>query len=414
LEKQQNAVPSAQLAIGQNQTKDVAFCNEPFDVAVLTSAALPWLTGPALISLWQACGLASLGYRVAYVVPWLDARSQQKLWGACRFPDFQAQVAWLTQEAEAMGCAKLPYCVPYKGRYSKSLRSIIPIEDVFAAAPPAKGLVACEPEHLSWFPFTRGRSAIKAEKTVGLCMTNYDHFIRQSGLPLGSMLLGFAARFHGRAIRRRMDIALRLSPAMNVRGVQFKDMRVTGVTPAYARVPPVDPTNKNVYYLGGFVWGKGLADLVAIAERAGQPIDAHGVGPDERDIRDLAKTRRAPIRFFGPNARFWNELPRYRVFVNPSRSEVLCTATAEALVAGRHVVLPQCPGNLPFEGYPNTFFYRDLDGAVEALNRALSAETVVPDAARNDFDWTQACRRLAGVCGLPLNPGSMAHGGHTV
>lgn len=378
-------------------------------MAVLTSAALPWLTGPSLISVWQACGLAAMGYRVSYVFPWLDAGSQRRLWGQCRFADFDAQVAWMAREAEALGCPPLPDCRPYRARYVRGLRSIVPLEDVFGAAPQARCLVLSEPEHLCWYPFTRARAGIRAETTVGLCMTNYDHFIRRSGVPMASLLSNLAARLHGRAIRRRMDTALRLSSAMELPGVAFKDARVTGVLPGYAQVPPVTPGTGGVYFLGGFIWEKRLADLVTIAERAGQTIDVHGVGPDEARIRALASERGAPLRFFGPNARFWKEMPRYRVFVNPSRSEGLCTATAEALVSGRHVVLPDCPGNLPFRGYPNTHFYTDMDGAIEALGRALASMPAPADAARCDFDWTLACDRLAGLCGLPPR-GPLRHG----
>ena len=58
---------------------------EIHDFAVLTSAALPWMTGPSFISLWHACGLATLGYRVVYVLPWLDEVSQQHLTGKRAF-----------------------------------------------------------------------------------------------------------------------------------------------------------------------------------------------------------------------------------------------------------------------------------------------------------------------------------------
>ena len=85
----------------------------------------------------------------------------------------------------------------------------------------------------------------------------------------------------------------------------------------------------------------------------------------------------------------------------------MCTTTAEALVAGRHVVLPDCPGNQPFLGYPNSHFYRDVDGAVAALRRALAAMPEPPAAARRDFDWPTACRTLAEVCGI--EPVGAAH-----
>jgi digalactosyldiacylglycerol synthase len=87
----------------------------------------------------------------------------------------------------------------------------------------------------------------------------------------------------------------------------------------------------------------------------------------------------------------------YRVFLNPSLSEVLCTSTAEALVAGRHVVLPDCPANVPFRRYPNAHFFSDLDGAVAAMRRAMVESPEPPDAVRHDFDWRNACRTLASL-----------------
>ena len=132
-----------------------------------------------------------------------------------------------------------------------------------------------------------------------------------------------------------------------------------------------------------------------IARRCRRPIDVIGGGRDEAAFRALASSRNAPLTFFGPNRRFWDDIGQYRVMVNPSRSEILCTATADALVSGRHVVLPDCPGNLPFKDYPNAHFYDDLDGAVAALEHAVDTQPAPPVAARRDFDWIRACERLA-------------------
>jgi digalactosyldiacylglycerol synthase len=85
--------------------------------------------------------------------------------------------------------------------------------------------------------------------------------------------------------------------------------------------------------------------------------------------------------------------------INPSTCEVLCTATADALVAGRHVVLPRVPGNEPFLDYPNVHGYApgDLQGAEAAIRSAMIMAPEEPIAARRDFDWRAACERLEAI-----------------
>jgi digalactosyldiacylglycerol synthase len=85
----------------------------------------------------------------------------------------------------------------------------------------------------------------------------------------------------------------------------------------------------------------------------------------------------------------------YRVFFNPSVSEVLCTTTAEALVAGRHVVLPNCPANQPFFDLPNVHVYDTPDQADAALRVAMAAAVVPPIKAQERFDWATVCRLVA-------------------
>lgn len=373
---------------------------DTYDAVVATTAALPWMTGPSFISVWQACGLSSLGYKVAYLLPWLDEASQRKLWGAARFQTFADQVAWLREEVRDFAELELPECRAYKARYSRRLGSIVPLEDVFRAVPPSRCLVANEPEHLSWYPFSVRRRKIRAGRTIGLSMTDYDTYIRMENWPCGNQLARLVSFLHGRAVRQKIDLPLSLSPALSLPGIKMPVERVTGVMPGYALVPLVDATTDGIYFLGAFLWEKGLADLVEIAAQSGRQMDVIGGGRDEAGFRALAQERGANLRFHGPDRRFWTGIGRYKVMVNPSRSEVLCTATADALVAGRHVILPECPGNLPFKAYPNAHFYSNMEGAIKALERAVSTLPEPPAAARRDFDWMRACERLAELGGL--------------
>lgn len=90
------------------------------------------------------------------------------------------------------------------------------------------------------------------------------------------------------------------------------------------------------------------------------------------------------------------QLPHnYTIFVNPSVSEVLCTATAEALSSGRFAIIPLIPSNRWFLQFPNCLPYRNKLEFVANLRWALNHDPVplTPEQARQ-FSWQAATGRL--------------------
>lgn len=369
------------------------------DIVVLTTAALPWRTGPAIFSIWHAGGLAALGHRVAYGVPWLDGASQKRLWGRVLFARPEEQADWLRAEARRLGVPPLPDIFFFKGVFSKTLFSIFITEDAFAAAPPARAFLVQEPEHFGWLPVTRARRRVDAETVVGIVMTNYGYYIRRRGRPDRAAFARFVEWLNVRLMRKHADVIVPLSPALDLRAVEdlVTWQQVTGVLNAFAEVPPVPEGNDRVYFLGRLTWDKGLRDVIDVAKRLNVAIDVYGEGPDQEAIHAAAKAAQAPVRFLGPSASPWEVMADYRVFFNPSLSEVLCSTTAEALVAGRHVVLPDCPANQPFFDLPNVHVYRTPEQAEQLLRHAMTAETLPPTEARRRFDWDSVCRSVAGL-----------------
>jgi digalactosyldiacylglycerol synthase len=139
---------------------------------------------------------------------------------------------------------------------------------------------------------------------------------------------------------------------------------------------------KGAYFLAKALWAKGYRELVDFTGAAagagggalaGVEIACYGSGPDAAAIRAEAEARGCPLRFHGAIDHAHESLYGYHVFVNPSTSEVLCTATAEALAMGKIVVVPEHPSNEFFKAFQNCAFFQSEADFGRVLAAALAA-----------------------------------------
>ena len=112
--------------------------------------------------------------------------------------------------------------------------------------------------------------------------------------------------------------------------------------------------------------------------------------------KTLYEWRRRPIpaNFMG-SADHASLAGKYKVFVNPSVSEVLCTTTFEALAMGKFVIIPMHESNKFFLQFSNCLAYKNKWEFAVNLRYALlhNPEPLTPELLQQ-FTWEAATDRL--------------------
>jgi hypothetical protein len=132
-------------------------------------------------------------------------------------------------------------------------------------------------------------------------------------------------------------------------------------------------------------------------------VDTFGSGPDYDAIVARVETEQLPIDVHPGIDHAHPTMHGYRVFVNPSTSDVLCTATAEALAMGKKVLIPDHPSNTFFRQFSNCIMYTDPKELVPLLREALSTEPQpLSPIEQYRLSWDAASERLLDAAALPL------------
>ena len=359
-------------------------------VTIVTTASIPWMTGTSVNPLLRASYLASRresAPNVTLVLPWLEPDDQAAIFPAdLRFRTPADQEAYIRcWAAEKGSLPSLDFAIAwYPSAYSKVAGSIMPTCDIVRQLPVecADVVILEEPEHLTWTHHgTRWNRHFR--HVVGVAHTNYIAYARQFGLPTMAGSWAITAL----SVAAYCDVVVKLSDTLQWLPGKSLVRNVHGVRPDFlaigARRATLEPSaelRKGGYFLGKALWAKGYRELVELgsagsfgAALGGVRIACYGSGPDATEIRAEAEAKGCPLEFHGAIDHAHESLFGYHVFVNPSTSEVLCTATAEAIAMGKVVVIPDHPSNQFFKTFRNARFFRTPEQFAEQLRGALES-----------------------------------------
>ncbi|KAJ9559039.1 LOW QUALITY PROTEIN: hypothetical protein OSB04_013653 [Centaurea solstitialis] len=379
-------------------------------VAIVTTASLPWMTGTAVNPLFRAAYLArSQKQKVTLLVPWLTQTDQESVYpNNITFSSPEEQEVyirnWLEERVGFNADFKISF---YPGKFQKERRSIIPAGDTsqFISSKEADIAILEEPEHLNWYHHGK-RWTDKFNHVVGVVHTNYLEYIKRE--KNGALQAFFVKHINNWVARAYCDKVLRLSAATqdlpksvicNVHGVNPKFLEI-GERMAAEKEGGEQRFSKGAYFLGKMVWAKGYRELIDLLAKQkndlnGFNLDVYGNGEDAHEVQNTAKNLDLNVNFMKGRDHADDSLHGYKIFINPSVSDVLCTATAEALAMGKFVVCADHPSNDFFRSFPNCLTYETPEEFVHRVKEAMSSEPqpLTPEQ-RYKLSWEAATQRF--------------------
>jgi digalactosyldiacylglycerol synthase len=231
------------------------------------------------------------------------------------------------------------------------------------------------------------------------------------GRTVGRALASLGARAERREERRRKKSETKAG----------KDVSHLDDAPTPEAIHPSrEVFNKGCYFLGKVVWGKGFHELLQRVEEHNKSedgasfpleLDVFGSGEDFSDVSRTSAAKNLPLTFKGRADHASDQMHDYKVFVNPSLSDVVATTTAEALAMGKYVIVAEHPSNAFFATFPNCLVYRDPGEFSACVKKALSSEPA-PLTTRDRYrlSWEAATDRFLDAAELgaeqSVGPGS--------
>lgn len=402
------------------------------NVAIVTTAALPWMTGTAVNPLLRAAYLAheeekrgEKGSKVTLVIPWLALADQARVYPnnlTFSSPAEQEKYvrAWVEKRTGFDCNFKVTF---YPGRYASEKGSILPVGDPTKYIPDSEADVAVleEPEHLNWYHHGT-RWTDKFNHVVGVMHTNYiDYARREENGALKEIAVGTLNQI---VTRLHCDKIVKLSDAVQplprqttqfVHGVPDSFLAV-GEKKSHPAQEGQPRFSRGAYFIGKAVWAKGYTELLDLmgqhTQREGKDkppiIDCYGNGEDLQEVAAASVAKRLPLSFLGAKDHLDDSMHEYKVFINPSRSDVVATTTAEALAMGKWAIVQEHPSNTYFSSFSNCLVYKTPGEFSHHLDYALEHDpSPMSSEERKRLTWEDATQRFLDVA--ELGPADRQH-----
>ncbi|XP_076951964.1 digalactosyldiacylglycerol synthase 2, chloroplastic [Bidens hawaiensis] len=384
-------------------------------IAIFTTASLPWMTGTSVNPLFRAAYLAKDGHRkVTLVIPWLSKNDQEHVYPdkiTFNSPnDHEKYVREWIEQRTALSCS-FNICF-YPGKFSRSKRSILALGDITESIPDEEADIAVleEPEHLTWYHHGK-RWKNKFRLVIGIVHTNYLEYVKRE--KNGRAYAFLLKHINSWVVDIYCHKVIRLSGATQELPRSII-CNVHGVNPKFLEIGMQKKLEsqhtKGAYYIGKMVWSKGYKELLNLLqdhqkELDGLEVDLFGSGEDSDQIQAAAQKLNLTIRVYPGRDHADPIFHSYKVFLNPSTTDVVCTTTAEALAMGKIVICADHVSNEFFKQFANCKTFKDGESFVKVTRQALTEQPApLTDSQIHELSWDAATERFLKAAELDKIP----------
>lgn len=295
---------------------------------IVTTAALPWMTGTAINPLLRAAHSCKYTNRllkennlsqrqlVTLVLPWLELKKdREKLYGGDLFQDEHGQEEYLRLWMKDKAGLEDESCkdhglkiIWYPARYHDDLGSIFAMGDICSLIPddnvnPDHTIcILEEPEHLNWYRAPGDGWTTKFNYVIGIVHTNYKEYAlgQYHGLltsPAIQLISAAMVRAYCHKVIKLSSVLQSYAPekehVCNVHGVrnEFLSSSQPNLSSLTSDVIHTNNNQITTYFLGKSLWAKGFDKLLELQdyyyEMTGNYfyIDIYGSGPDLNNIK---------------------------------------------------------------------------------------------------------------------------------
>jgi digalactosyldiacylglycerol synthase len=371
-------------------------------ITLITTATIPWFTGPAISSIERIYAIHQAGHKVTLYAPWVKPEIQRYI-----FPE---GLEFMTKDEHLL------YLHAYLSQHRRELEvklydanweqnCLLPATSLDQLIEPCDILILEEAEHLLWNQILY-RKIEKAQYIIGIIQTNYrergKYSISFFNLKIQLFLL-ILPYYNALICRRNCDRVISVSRSIDY-AAPVMIAPINGIRDVFLSSHNQIENNqfiKDFYYLGSVAWEKNFKQLIEFCQGCQVTIDIYGSGihyscdSTMDQIVNYSHKHGDYLNFCGTTSEPQKTLKPYKTYISCSTSEGYCAANAEAIAMGKFAILPRHPSNEFFYPYVNVLLFDNQQEFSYCIDYALNNEPIpLTPSELEQFSWQEKTKLL--------------------